>query len=194
VSGVAQAPDPVDPAPTTTKVGHPAGTDDADRHPLQARASALVRRERAAATRMRGTQDRIADSITAFAGTMQFVYLHAAWFVVWIVLNEGLLGRSAVFDPFPFGLLTMIVSLEAIFLSTFVMISQNRQAARENARADIDFETNLRSEVWSMHIGRALGLDPEQIEQHVQELITRSRGELNGSPTTRVDGPTGPAG
>src|SRR5262245_25697995 len=88
--------------------------------------------------RMRGTQDRIADAITAFAGTMRFVYIHAAWFAVWIVVNEGLFGRSAVFDPYPYGLLTMIVSLEAIFLSTFVMVSQNRQASREKVRADLD--------------------------------------------------------
>ncbi|MFF7749263.1 DUF1003 domain-containing protein [Streptomyces sp. NPDC007971] len=92
---------------------------------------------------MRGTEDRIADAITAFAGTMPFVYVHAAWFTVWIVCNEGVFGQEAVWDPFPFGLLTMIVSLEAIFLSTFVMVSQNRQAARENIRADLDFETNV---------------------------------------------------
>jgi uncharacterized membrane protein len=124
------------------------------------------------------TQDRIADAITAFAGTMGFVYVHAVWFTVWIVLNEGVLGDGLVFDAYPFGLLTMIVSLEAIFLSTFVMVSQNRQAARENVRADLDFETNLRSEVWSVHIGRALGLDPTEIEGHVQDAIAESRLRL----------------
>jgi uncharacterized membrane protein len=124
---------------------------------------------------MRGTQDRIADTITSFAGRMLFVYVHAAWFAVWIALNEGLLGEAGVFDPYPYGLLTMIVSLEAIFLSTFVMISQNRQAARENVRADLDFETNVRSEVWAVHIGKALGLDPEEIEAHVQAAVTQSR-------------------
>jgi uncharacterized membrane protein len=97
------------------------------------------------------------------------------WFAVWIALNEGLLGEAGVFDPYPYGLLTMIVSLEAIFLSTFVMISQNRQAARENVRADLDFETNVRSEVWAVHIGKALGLDPEEIEAHVQAAVTQSR-------------------
>ncbi|MEU1168877.1 DUF1003 domain-containing protein [Streptomyces sp. NPDC005921] len=88
--------------------------------------------------RMRGTQDRIADAITAWAGTMGFVYLHALWFTVWIVCNEGVFGEGAIWDPYPFGLLTMIVSLEAIFLSTFVMVSQNRQAARENVPAAAD--------------------------------------------------------
>jgi uncharacterized membrane protein len=124
---------------------------------------------------MRGTQDRIADAITSFAGRMVFVYVHAVWFAVWIALNEGLLGKTGVFDPYPYGLLTMIVSLEAIFLSTFVMISQNRQAARENVRADLDFETNVRSEVWAVHIGKALGLDPEEMEAHVQAAVTQGR-------------------
>ncbi|MFJ8058193.1 DUF1003 domain-containing protein [Streptomyces sp. NPDC096142] len=141
-----------------------------------------LRQERVVFARMRGTQDRVADAITTFAGTMLFVYIHAFWFAVWIALNEGLLGQAGIFDPYPYGLLTMIVSLEAIFLSTFVMVSQNRQAARENVRADLDFETNVRSEVWSAHIGAALGLDPREIEQRVQELLTENRAKMNGSP------------
>ncbi|MGI5135610.1 DUF1003 domain-containing protein [Streptomyces sp. CA-106110] len=131
--------------------------------------------------RMRGTQDRIADAITAFAGTMRFVYIHAAWFAAWIAVNEGLFGRSAVFDPYPYGLLTMIVSLEAIFLSTFVMVSQNRQASREKVRADLDFETNIRSEVWSAHIGHAHGVDPKQVDQEVQTLLAQNQAKMNGT-------------
>ncbi|MFD8813326.1 DUF1003 domain-containing protein [Streptomyces sp. NPDC059627] len=136
--------------------------------------------EQAVLARMRGTQDRIADAITAFSGTMTFVYLHAAWFTVWIAFNEGLFGRAAVWDPYPFGLLTMIVSLEAIFLSTFVMVSQNRQAIREKVRADLDFETNVRSEVWSAHIGHALGIDARQVEQEVQAFLAQNQARLNG--------------
>ncbi|MFD8005326.1 DUF1003 domain-containing protein [Streptomyces mirabilis] len=145
--------------------------------------------ERVQFARMRSSQDRVADAITSFAGTMGFVYLYAVWFAVWIALNEGLLGKAGIFDPYPFGLLTMVVSLEAIFLSTFVMVSQNRQAARENVRADLDFETNLRSEVWSVHIGKALGLDPQQIERHVQEIIVQSRAGIDG---TRHGAPVDP--
>src|ERR671926_124730 len=78
----------------------------------------------------RNLQDRIADIITNFSGSMAFVYFHAVWFGLWVLLNVGLIHVPYVseFDPFPFGLLTMIVSLEAIFLSTFVLISQNRLA------------------------------------------------------------------
>ena len=130
--------------------------------------------------RMRSNQDRIADAITAFAGTMRFVYLHAVWFAIWIAANLGAFGREAIWDPYPFGLLTMIVSLEAIFLSTFVMVSQNRQAAREKVRADLDFETNLRSEVWSVHMGKALGVDPKAVEDEVRALIAENEAKMNG--------------
>ncbi|MER5471014.1 DUF1003 domain-containing protein [Streptomyces sp. NPDC002935] len=140
-----------------------------------------LRSEQVVLARMRGTQDRIADAITTFAGTMLFVYIHAAWFTVWIACNEGLFGQSAIWDPYPFGLLTMIVSLEAIFLSTFVMVSQNRQAIREKVRADLDFETNVRSEVWSAHIGHALGVDSKQVEQEVQTFLAQNQAKMNST-------------
>jgi uncharacterized membrane protein len=97
------------------------------------------------ASRERHLQDRIADAITAFSGSMAFVYAHVVWFGIWILLNDGRLGVPA-FDPFPYGLLTMIVSLEAIFLSTFVLISQNRQSAEAERRADLDLHIGLLSE------------------------------------------------
>jgi uncharacterized membrane protein len=137
--------------------------------------------------RMRTSQDRLVDAITAFAGSLRFVYFHAAWFGLWIVVNLGAFGQAAIFDKYPFGLLTMIVSLEAIFLSTFVMVSQNRQAARENVRADLDFENNIRSEVWSVHIGKQLGLDPANIEERVQAVIAKSREAMSGTATEKAD-------
>jgi uncharacterized membrane protein len=77
-------------------------------------------------------QNRIADRITHFSGSMPFVYLHIVWFALWI---------GAGVERYPFGLLTMIVSLEAIFLSTFVMISQNRADARRQVVADQQWKT-----------------------------------------------------
>jgi uncharacterized membrane protein len=77
-------------------------------------------------------QNRIADRITAFAGSMAFVYIHLAWFGCWIAFRV---------EGYPFGLLTMIVSLEAIFLSTFVMISQNRADAKRQVVADQQWHT-----------------------------------------------------
>ena len=99
------------------------------------------RTEQAAQTR----QDRVAGVLTRFSGSMAFVYLHAGWFVWWIADNLGWIP-GVVFDPFPFGLLTMIVSLEAIFLSTFVLISQNREAEVADMRADLDLQIDLLAE------------------------------------------------
>jgi uncharacterized membrane protein len=82
--------------------------------------------------RAESVQNRIADDITKFAGSMLFVYIHVAWFGLWIGLGV---------EHYPFGLLTMIVSLEAIFLSTFVMISQNRADAKRQVIADQAWET-----------------------------------------------------
>jgi uncharacterized membrane protein len=93
----------------------------------------------------RGLQDLIADAITSFSGRMVFAYMHILWFAVWIFLNTGRLGVAA-FDPFPYGLLTMIVSLEAIFLSTFVLISQNRLSAEAERRADLDLHVGMLTE------------------------------------------------
>jgi uncharacterized membrane protein len=79
--------------------------------------------------RAQDVQLRVADAITAFAGSMNFVYIHIAAFAVWML----------VFEKSPWPTLTLIVSLEAIFLSTFVMIGQNRQAAFQQAKADHDY-------------------------------------------------------
>ena len=90
--------------------------------------------------RIRKAENRVSDKITAFAGTMRFVYIHSVWFGLWIAINLGLLGATLIFDEYPFGLLTLIVSLEAIFLSTFVMISQNRQAKSAEIRSDLGLQ------------------------------------------------------
>lgn len=90
---------------------------------------ALIRH---AQERRRHAENRLADRITSFAGSMKFVYLHLIWFGTWIAFKV---------EPYPFGLLTMIVSLEAIFLSTFVMISQNRADEKRQALANLEWQT-----------------------------------------------------
>src|SRR3546814_55408 len=89
--------------------------------------------------RIKTLEDKLADKITAFAGSMKFVYFHTTWFVIWILINIGIFGLGLKFDEFPFGLLTMIVSLEAIFLSTFILISQNRQSKLSEIRSELDY-------------------------------------------------------
>ena len=115
-------------------------------------------------------EERLADWITAFAGSLRFVYLHTAWFGLWIIINLGLVaavvgGLIQPFDPFPFGLLTMIVSLEAIFLSTFVMISQNRQAAIADHRAELDYQVNVQAEA---EIAKLLVLVEALVSHHAE--------------------------
>jgi uncharacterized membrane protein len=97
------------------------------------------------AASQRNGEERIADAITNFSGRMYFVYFHVIWFTIWILANLGYFGIKP-FDPYPFGLLTMIVSLEAIFLSTFVLISQNRLSAEADRRADLDLQIGLLAE------------------------------------------------
>jgi uncharacterized membrane protein len=91
---------------------------------------------RHAQKRAESTQNRVADAITRFAGSMLFVYIHIVWFGIWVTINV----LPFKFDRFPFGLLTMIVSLEAIFLSTFVMVSQNRADEKRQALADAQWK------------------------------------------------------
>ncbi|HYJ47500.1 MAG TPA: DUF1003 domain-containing protein [Pyrinomonadaceae bacterium] len=99
-------------------------------------------------TEARTLPGRIADAITDFSGSMAFVYVHVVWFGLWIFLNIGLvhIPHLSEFDPFPFSFLTMVVSLEAIFLSTFVLISQNRLSAASEKRAELDLQVNLLAE------------------------------------------------
>jgi uncharacterized membrane protein len=96
--------------------------------------------------RKKTRQDALADAITRFTGSVPFVYLHAFLVGGWIVLNLGLFPGIRPFDPFPFVMLAMIASVEAIFLSTFVLISQNRMQALADRRADLDLQINLLAE------------------------------------------------
>jgi uncharacterized membrane protein len=107
-------------------------------------------------------QLRIADKITAFAGSMTFVYLHAVLFTAWMLFIE----RS------PWPTLTLIVSLEAIFLSTFVMIGQNRQAAFQQAKADHDYHDVNKQLVENTRLTRAIHQQTEELRQHVLGVDT----------------------
>jgi CRP/FNR family transcriptional regulator, cyclic AMP receptor protein len=96
---------------------------------------------------------RVAESLARFSGSIPFLVWHALLFLVWILVNLNLLSFVRGFDPFPFGFLTMAVSLESIFLSCFVLIAQNRQAAGDRIRSDVEFAANIRAgkEVTQLH-------------------------------------------
>jgi uncharacterized membrane protein len=99
---------------------------------------------------------KAADWIAEFSGSIPFFLINAGFFFVWIVINTGLIPGIPAFDPFPFGLLTMSVSLEAIFLSIFVLIAQNRQAAKDRVRSDIEYDVNLKAELEIAHLHEKL--------------------------------------
>ena len=122
-----------------------------------------------------GVVMRAADWITAFSGSLPFLFMHIAFFALWIGLN---LGEKPIggFDPYPFGFLTLVVSLEAIILSVFVLLSQNRQGARDRIRSGIEYDVNLKAELEVAHLH-------EKLDRFSSEVLARlARMERAGSP------------
>jgi CRP/FNR family transcriptional regulator, cyclic AMP receptor protein len=120
---------------------------------------------------------RISDWIAWFSGSMYFLALNGIWFVVWIGINMLPLGLPQ-FDPYPFGLLTMIVSLEAIFLSCFVLISQNRQSEKDHIRSDIEYEVNIQAELEIAHLHEKTDHIHEQMLErfsHLEKILKAER-------------------
>jgi uncharacterized membrane protein len=117
---------------------------------------------------IRDRQAQVADAITRFSGSFLFIQLHVVWFAAWIVLN---LIPATRFDSFPFGLLTLIVSLEAIFLSTFVLMSQNRAAQRDEERESDDLRVSVLTMVWAEEIGAKLGLVDDEVLRKARERL-----------------------
>lgn len=117
---------------------------------------------------------RIGDGIATQAGKMWFIILHAAWFAIWLALNLTA-RRGSAFDPFPFALLTMIVSLESIFLSLFILMSQNRSSLQADQRDHLDLQINLLSED-----------ENTKILQMLQALCEHHKLPIAGDPEIRA--------
>jgi uncharacterized membrane protein len=136
--------------------------------------------------RAESVENRIADSITRFAGSMPFVYVHVIWFTAWIALGV---------ERYPFGLLTMIVSLEAIFLSTFVMISQNRADEKRQVLADHEWRKVQTEEQQNEQL---LGVTSQilALTQAIQAMasVRTTAGPARPGPAVRDCGPAGPGG
>jgi CRP/FNR family cyclic AMP-dependent transcriptional regulator len=115
---------------------------------------------------------KLADRLAAVAGDMRFVYFSVVWFTVWIVWNTGQIPGLEPFDPYPFNFLTMVVSLEAIFLATFVLVSQNRQAEREKVRNDIEYEVNIKAELEIRDLHNRLDEIQEIMLTHLKAMNT----------------------
>lgn len=144
--------------------------------------------------------ERLADTINTFFGSTEFAIAHILWFGAWLTVNSGYIPGIIPFDPYPYGLLTMVVSLEAIFLSIFVLISQNRQSQIDNLREEVHLQVNMIAEeeitkVMHMVHGLYKGLkikeqvDPEldlmmkplntsDIERRLEEQMKKDSGLL----------------
>ncbi|WP_426299876.1 DUF1003 domain-containing protein [Arthrobacter sp. R-11] len=145
--------------------------------PAKLHPSVLAEAERRAAS----IQLRVADAITAFAGSMNFVYLHVLLFAVWML----------VFEQSPWPTLTLIVSLEAIFLSTFVMIGQNRQAAFQQVKADHDYNAQEQLLEENTELTRAIHKLTAQIHERILADVTASTREAAAAVKPQQDGPAG---
>jgi uncharacterized membrane protein len=129
---------------------------------------------------------KAADWISDFSGSLPFLFIHVAVFAVWIGLNVPPLDHTALggWDAYPFGLLTMSVSLEAIILSVFVLLSQNRQVSRDRVRNDIEYDVNLKAELEVAHLHEKVDQLYEDVARRLQNL-ERSLAAPSGSSTTR---------
>ncbi len=113
---------------------------------------------------------KVTDWIANFSGSMTFLFVNAGWFAIWIWLN---VSGKASFDPYPFGFLTMVVSLEAIILSILVLLSQNRQAAKDHIRDDIEYEINVKAELEIAHLHEKVEELTDQFRQRLDRMEAR---------------------
>ena len=180
-----------------------ASTNGASDHPehVATTVDEIVRLENRDQSAM-GFSDQIASKITAFSGSMLYVWLHVAWFSIWILVNVSVILFEP-FDSYPFGLLTMIVSLEAIFLSTFVLITQNRQAIAADRRAKVDLQVNMiaEREITKLiemvkdihdHLGMATPQDQELEEMKEQTHVDKLADAIDTAEQNDPESPDGP--
>lgn len=140
------------PRPTSNGMDQDIKPTSPESSPLTHSAEHIQRRRRVIksfeleARQARSNVDKFVDGVTYFFGSIKFVFLNAIFFTVWILINVGAVPGITPFDPFPFIFLTFVVSLEAIFLSTIVLINQNRQSITDDLRQEVDLNVNLVAE------------------------------------------------
>lgn len=128
--------------------------------------------------RSRSILTQISDDLTAICGSTSFLLFHITWFIGWISINTGILPVVPAFDPFPFGLLTMVVSLEAIFLAIFILVSQNRQSYVSSLREETHLRVNLIAEEEITKVLEVLaeirkGMGIKKEDPELEEMLNR---------------------
>jgi uncharacterized membrane protein len=120
----------------------------------------------------------VADRVAAFIGKPHFLLVHLLWFTAWVVLNTGLVAMAVAFDAYPFNLLGIMLSIEAIFITGFLLISQNRQSTHADKRAELDYEVNVRTYRRINHIDDVLRAVVERLDR--LEASVRDPGRRRG--------------
>jgi uncharacterized membrane protein len=133
------------------------------------------------ALRSRSLAERLSDALTKAIGSLTSITLHICWFFVWIIINAGLFSGVESFDPFPFGVLTLIVSTEGVLLALTILISQNRMIRQADRRAHLDLQISLLAEQETtlllrtfQRIARHLGLPEDPTEAEANTLVRRT--------------------
>jgi uncharacterized membrane protein len=119
--------------------------------------------------------ERLSTAIAGFAGSLRFVFLHIGWFGLWYVVNAGLLPGVTPFDPFPFSLLTMVVSLEAIFLSIILLINQNAMLRQSERRAHLNLQVDMLAEQEATQMLRMLRRVCDRLDVQTDDLTQELR-------------------
>jgi uncharacterized membrane protein len=126
----------------------------------------------------RSAGEKVSDVFVSIMGSMPFLIFHVVWFAVWFMVNLKALPGVSPFDPFPFGILTLIVSSEGVFLSIFILISQNRMTRQSDKRAHLDLQVSILSEQemtlmlrMQRRLCEHLGVEVEPIKEEAEELL-----------------------
>jgi uncharacterized membrane protein len=161
-------------------MGEEVHKDQADHHNNSERRRQFFKSFEAKSLKSRSFLTQVADDLTEAFGSTTFLFLNALFFIAWIILNAGIIPDLPAFDPFPYGLLTMAVSLEAIFLSIFVLVSQNRSSYISSIREEVHLRVNLIAEE---EITKVL----EVLAEIRQELGIKKRDEELEEMLRRID-------
>jgi uncharacterized membrane protein len=152
----------------------------AEADPTEFNVEAIAKLERESLLQ-RSAAEQISDVITRFTGSITFVVLHVLLFAVWVLVNLNLIPGIAPFDPFPFGILTLIVSTEGVFLAIFILISQNRMSRQAERRAHLDLQISILSEQemtmmlrMQQKLCQRLDVEVEPIKEEAQRLMDKT--------------------
>jgi uncharacterized membrane protein len=164
------------------------GTDSpkSDLAPVLDRNIRALYRRREREARAASWEERVADMLTRFSGSMRFVYIHLVIYGAWIIANLGWMPGIPIWDP-SFAVLAMVASVEAIFLSTFVLMSQNRMAAAADKRADLDLQISLLAEHEITRLAKILAAISQKLAVSIEDEREFKELERDVAPEAVLD-------